>query len=259
MAHTIVPGYDFAIDEVPTYNKFRLAASRLQINDLDFNDVNTSIRIILNAQESGGSGATMAAEGWMWYDPNGDLYIRQRWTDEDFGMTGHTEAQSITPLVRTLGGWASTRVPFEGGVNNEGGRPLYMDVLSADDVKEYSLPNVYFLAGWVTYHVDSTPFVGYGPDTMASGTRPYFVGRGAVRQWIGTFPASESAPHRMISFNGTQYASTDMNHVGSLDYKRWSGELYGAHPSATLGGSSNSNWPMKWVYSKAMHGHYSAL
>lgn len=260
MSANIVPGYDFAQDETPTYNKFLLAAKRLQVTNLDFQDVNTTIRLMLNAQESGGSGASMAAEGWMWFDPYGDMYIRQRWTWDDFGMTGQSEEYSLTPVFRTLGGYASSRMPFWDGGNPEGGKPVSPHVIGADDSKEYSPANIGFTSGWVQYHVDSAPFWGYQPDTMVSGVRQYFVGRGAVRQWIGTFPGAETIPHRMFSSNGIQYLSVDMTDT-SQDYKRWSGELYGHHPEAGLqgGGPTRTNWCMKWVYSKAMHGHYSAL
>jgi hypothetical protein len=253
----IAPGYDFSIDETPTYNKFLLAAKRLKVTNLDFNDVTASIRLMLNGQQSGGSGASLAAEGWMWYDPNGDLWLRQRWTWDDFGMTGQSEEISITPLVRTLGGYASCRMPFWDGANPEGGRPVYAKVLAADDSKEYSPANVGFSSGWVTFQADSAPFWGYQPDTMVSGARQCFVGRGGVRQWIGTFPANETQPHRMTSSNGIQYQSLDMNDT-TYNYKRWTGELYGHGPESVLSGSNRTNWCMKWVYSKAMHGHFSA-
>lgn len=261
MAVELIPGYDFAQDEVPSYNKFLLQAKRLQVKNLDFNDVNTTIRLILNAQESGGSGASVAGEAWMWYNPNGDMYINQRWTEGDFSMTSHTEQYSLTPIFRTLGGWASTRIFFGDGANPQGGKPCYAYIIGADNAKEYSPANVFFTSGWTTYHVDSTPFWGYQPDTMVSGGRQYFVGRGAVRQWIGTFPgANETSPHRMFSSNGIQYLSVDMVDE-TQDYRRWSGELYGHHPEAGLvgGGPTRTNWCMKWVYGKALQGHYSAL
>lgn len=251
----IIPGYDFAQDEVPTYNKFLIAAKQLQITELDFEDVNTSIRLMLNGQESGGSGASVADEAWLWFDPHGDTYIRQRWTAEDFGMTGMTEQWSLTPMIRRNGGWASTRMPFDGS-NPEGGRPVYADVAGASFT--YSVANIRFTLGWVVYHDDSCPFWGYLHETAASGARQPFVGRGAVRQWLATFPGgSETIAHRVFSSNGIQYLSVDMTDL-SQDYKRWSHELYGHGPEAGESGGSRSNWPMMWAFGKALHGHYSA-
>ena len=82
----IVPGYDFSVNETPSFDTFLSQATGLVITNLDFDDVQASIRVVLNGQESGGSGASMADEGFMYFDPRGNLWVKARYGPEDYGM-----------------------------------------------------------------------------------------------------------------------------------------------------------------------------
>lgn len=257
MSLSITPGYDFAADEVPTRAKLRLAAGNIQVTDLDWTDVGATVRLMLNGQASEGSGASMAAEGWMYYDARGNTWIRQRWTITDFGMSGVTEGYSDTPLFRVLGGWATTRAPFL-GANRAAGQPVHAYTSGLAGDSRYSPAVLNWRSGWSQQHVEGANDLGFLQETTATGARAPVVGRGAAKHWLGLVAADRDPTARMTSTSGVQWAVYPLNHSAS-GYKRWLLEHNGWMPEAGYLGNHRIDWPIAWAYGKPIYGDSSAL
>lgn len=250
MAASITPGYDFTVDEVPTKTKIEIAARGMQISALDFNDVDATIRLALNGQESGGSGASMADEGWLYFDARGNMWVKQRWTARDFGMTGQTESFSDTMLFRSAGGYASSRIPMTDGTNRNAGRPVQIYGLGSG-ADNYSPANIGARAQWVITHVEGGMDPFFLEETAVSGSRINMVGRGVTKQFLATGQAHYSIVRRVLSPAGTAWLTYQMN--SSPGYKRAIGTFYGWHPDAG-GTTTRTDWMLFWAYGKPVYG-----
>lgn len=174
MAADIVPGYDFGVTEVPTYDKMLIAAAGLQVSNITLDDLPSSIVSLLTGTTSGDSGASLPDEGWMWHTPSGDTFVETRWYLDDLpdAGSGVTEERIAVPLFKNDGGWITARYR-DNAAGDELGAPITTNVRYSNDdrylTQKKSLPN---------FETDGGLIYGVALDTGVSGSRGLTVGRG---------------------------------------------------------------------------------
>ena len=104
---TIVPGYDFTVNEVPKFDTVMAAAMGLGVTDLSITDVAEILIGVINGDVSNATGASLPTQsGWMWADPGGNTWLQ----------TYKVDASGTTQLIPSLlfsatGGWYTNRWP----------------------------------------------------------------------------------------------------------------------------------------------------
>lgn len=241
---SIVPGYDFTVRETPTFDKFMQQALGLQLTNVDFTEVDASIRVVLNGQDSGGSGASMADEGFLYYDPRGNLWVKSRWGPLDYGMSGtSTHTLVDAQLVRGSGGWATVRVPFDQLYRS--GVPVQQGGPTGD--AGYSPANVKWQGRWVEYQSTGAFEFGYLSETCTTDERKYVVGRGPCVQWWPTPENQDQVElHRVFCNTTTGWAKTII--TGSNNREMHGVAHYGWHPGATFAPPNNSEYMLCWAW-----------
>lgn len=75
MAMTIVPGYDFTVNEVPTQALFYQMVAGATITGVPLSQIDTSLIGIKLSDSS----VSLPSEGWLWKDNLGCLWVKSRW------------------------------------------------------------------------------------------------------------------------------------------------------------------------------------
>lgn len=70
----ITPGYDFTVNEIPTRAKLETMTAGMSITGLDISQIDTTLIGI----KSGDTTVSLPAEGWLWLDPSGGLWVKNR-------------------------------------------------------------------------------------------------------------------------------------------------------------------------------------
>lgn len=91
---TIIPGYDFGVNEAPTREAFLRQARLMKASGLEIDSIDATL-IGLKSGNSGTTNASLPAQGWLWADPEGSLWVE----------TSHGPCM----LKRAGGGWESVR------------------------------------------------------------------------------------------------------------------------------------------------------
>ena len=76
MAISISPGYNFSVNEIPTSLLFKRQAEGLKITGIPASQLEGDIVAIVFGTNTGASGATPPATGWIWVDGAGHRNIR---------------------------------------------------------------------------------------------------------------------------------------------------------------------------------------
>jgi hypothetical protein len=95
MAVTIVPGYDFGVNEVPNRETLLRQARFMKLSGIGLDQIDATLVGIKAGTTSGTTSSSLPAPGWMWGDPEGSL-----WVETDHGPV---------KLKRAGGGWESVR------------------------------------------------------------------------------------------------------------------------------------------------------
>jgi hypothetical protein len=74
----ITPGYDFGVTEIPTKAKIQQMLSGGELTGIDISQINTGLIGLKTADSS----VSLPAEGWMWVDVQGCVWVQSR-----FGAT----------------------------------------------------------------------------------------------------------------------------------------------------------------------------
>ncbi len=249
---TITPGYDFGIDEVPTFGKFIAQAQGLDITGLEFSDLVDDTSFVFNSPESNGSGASQAdtLEGGLWFDTSGEMHVTIRaygW----WGSSGYSGPEFIKCPIFKLwrGGWDTVRA---------------VRVLSGDQGLEpvqgggavdtgYTPTSIARSVAWINQAAVGPRDGGYNSDdTALSGT--YF--RMTVRG-IGRFNATSTIattgvnmPYRFASTSALQWDQRNITSPGSSPPTWGVGEIYGA-----LVSDEGGTWIGRgraWYYGRAV-------
>lgn len=91
----ITPGYDFGSTEIPTREKLGLMATGMSIRNIGYEQLQTTI---IGITVTDASQTSLPAEGWMWGDARGNLWIKTR--------LGNVRVRC------SEGGWESLRWPY---------------------------------------------------------------------------------------------------------------------------------------------------
>ena len=116
---TIVPGYDFGVHETPTRELLLRQARFLQVSGIGIDSIAATLIGMRNGA-SGSSAASLPAQGWLWSDPEGSMWVK----------TLHGEVR----LKRAGGGYETRR--YGRGVaavttSVQAGYPIEMDTTDA--------------------------------------------------------------------------------------------------------------------------------
>lgn len=76
MALTIVPGYSFAVNEVPTKALFERMVRDMQVSGVDAGLIEGGLTAIVYGDSSGTSGSQPSGVGWIWVDPGGNRVVQ---------------------------------------------------------------------------------------------------------------------------------------------------------------------------------------
>jgi hypothetical protein len=74
MAMTITPGWDFAYNDVPTRARLELMTAAMSITGIPLSQINTNLVGI----KYGDTSVSLPAEGWIWGDTDGSLWVKTR-------------------------------------------------------------------------------------------------------------------------------------------------------------------------------------
>lgn len=108
MAITIVPGYDFGVNEIPTRLLLERQAKDLQITGIPAANIDGTITAIVYGDTSGVSGGQPTAVGWIWVDPGGHRNI-------GISPSGDSQPRVNARMWSSQGGWETSRLLTEGG------------------------------------------------------------------------------------------------------------------------------------------------
>jgi hypothetical protein len=150
MSLTIIPGYDFGTNEIPTRSNFQQAA-RVTITGLGFSHVRADITKVIGGQATGGTGATLPAQGYIWVDLAGNTWVK----------TNNGNVQ----LNRGGGGYESNRWeinPSTGGINEQRGRGAEVESGAGATESTLRWRTLFQAAG-------SSPLQGLAESSVASG------------------------------------------------------------------------------------------
>jgi hypothetical protein len=104
---TLIPGYDFSVNEIPTRDTLLRQAKFLRVTGIDISSIAATL-LGLRTGNSDSTAASLPAPGWMWADPEGSV-----WVETDNGPV---------KIKRAGGGWESNRYACNVG-NSEGAGP----------------------------------------------------------------------------------------------------------------------------------------
>jgi hypothetical protein len=92
---TILPGYDFGVNEVPNRETLCRQARLMKITGVGIGEIDATLVGLKSGTVTGSTDATLPAVGWMWADPGGNLWV----------STDHGDV----PLKRAGGGFETVR------------------------------------------------------------------------------------------------------------------------------------------------------
>ena len=251
---TIIPGYDFGVNEVPSYGKFIAQAQGINITGLAYTELEDDTSFIFNSHESGGSGATeyLTAEGAMWSDPTGEVWLNHGvygWWGSS-GYSGETYVQ--VPLFKLWrGGWDTVRgMRHPGGTN----RDRLVAVASGSVSNGYSPTAIARETNHVNHVTNGPRDLGYAQDTPVSGVYFQVSGRG------GTYFSSDRTiqnndwnTYRWTMTSGTAYDIRSSATPGAFAPQFAVGELYAGDVNIAYNGSGGFWGPglgMGWYYGR---------
>jgi hypothetical protein len=162
----LVTGYDFAATEIPTKAKLHQMLAGMSVAAISPALINSS----LVGVNFGTSGTTLPAEGWMWADISGTLWVRT--------------TNGSAKLWRSQGGWSTIRFPTLGVIDTitlpqtpNGARAILRNrIAHGGDAGDTNESNV----GWFQTADQSGTPIGKGEDTTVSGVFSLWVMRGGV-------------------------------------------------------------------------------
>jgi hypothetical protein len=248
MAVTITPGYDFTVNEVPTFATVQQMASGLSIQGLTFDNVSATLIGQKTGNTSGGTGSSLPAEAWMWSAPDGTIWIEAIYTD-----SGVTEKRP-TPLWTPYGGWTTSRFKYVRGsglsVSELGTVATISDSLASPnnplEVKHYeagyNISNEAYFFGLYSYETPVTTF---------SGTHEMLVrgrGFGALNLGGGStiakvLPSPGTYGWRWTFGGGSAWLEQRVNHSPASGYRAFFVSHGGQSPYSV---SSGANWAREY-------------
>lgn len=107
MAITILPGYDFSVDEIPTRVLLERMARDLQITGVPAEQFSGTITAVVFGDASGVSGGQPTDVGWIWVDPGGNRVI-------GVSPSGDSQPRENARLWNAAGGWETSRYLVRG-------------------------------------------------------------------------------------------------------------------------------------------------
>lgn len=183
MAITIIPGYDFGVNEVPNRETLIRQAKFMKISGIGLDQIDATLVGYKSGTTSGTTGSSLPAPGWMWADPSGSL-----WLETDHGPV---------KMHRDGGGFESVRYAQSYApetIDSHPGSPYLAD---AADSTARQTEGVNLGAGasetislWDEFFSDSNNGVGsnslmMNAETMPTGTTyPRLVGRGLTLFYV---------------------------------------------------------------------------
>jgi hypothetical protein len=108
MAMTIVPGYDFTVNETPMQSTLYQMIAGATLSGIPLSQIDTSLIGI----KLGDSDVSLPSEGWLWKDELGCLWVKSRWGNIRI-FRGSYGGQETNRYQRG----ANTRAPFYEPVN----------------------------------------------------------------------------------------------------------------------------------------------
>lgn len=185
----IIPGYDFAQNEIPTPDKFHLAATGMSLFELTLSQLATAL---IGIQVTDGSQTSLPAVGWLAVDYYGNLWGRGR--------------GGMVRVWRSRGGWESNRYQFiHSGQSADAvcrpGELIQIGELVANDTNESNTVYKYVQNGDRTL---TAMTVGVPDESVASGTHGRFVMRGQVAMFGPAF-VPNNASRRQQAYRDTVF------------------------------------------------------
>lgn len=248
---TILPGYDFSVNEVPTFGKFIAQAKGIQLQNLQFSDLANDISFLFNSQVTLGSGASQATslEGALWFDPSGHMWANTRvygW----WGSSGYSGPEFVqVPLFKLrLGGWDTIRAMRGDDTTNFARLPVVGDQPAADGYSPTALRRT---TNFLAQDSNGPREGGYAHDTPASGI--YFIvgGRGGVRFAAGSIATNTDLTYRWAMTSPTSYDQRRVDSPGSTPPSFAVGEIYGADAWQSDSGSFSGS-ALAWYYGRVV-------
>lgn len=261
----ITPGYDFEATETPNAAKLLIQAKGLTIAGLTADDLPIAVASVIDSIESGTTGASLPAEGWMWVDGNNNIWVETRWTRANTD-SGATEMRAACYLNRPCeGGWATRRfydagLGSGGGTARDEGEPI--TPLHGGDVEI-----AHFLDGYLDWiPIQNGPgnplltgggLLGWVDESASSGVRPHVVGRGgAMTRLNQPYPDAHGTQdtYRMqfTTSQTLQWLPTSSN----SNVNRIQGQEFGKHWRRGSGSTATGKMTL-WVFAQPIIGNQS--
>jgi hypothetical protein len=221
----IIPGYDFAATEIPRFATMLLQAQGLEVQNLTLDDISmANIVGMTRGNTSDATGSSLPAEGWMWSDPTGNVWIETTW---ETPVSERVRCQ----LYRTLGGWASVRYPFHGpsGSGAEGAQvnPV-TNYFNEEDVRVFEQHNN-FLA-------DGGKGLACVHECSVSGPRAMVIGRGGfTAQVAGSIALGDGDTRKLVRNASAGWSFGDA--TATLGVRPHKGTWLGPDGGSTVGAS----------------------
>jgi hypothetical protein len=213
MAVSIIPGYDFGVNEVPNRETLLRQAKNVKISGIGLDQIDATLVGIKSGPDSGTTSASLPAPGWLWADPGGSC-----WLETDHGPV---------KLKRAGGGfetrrWAQTFAP-QTPVPRSGHAYTADPVNAAAQQTEgisLSAGNSEAIGMWDERFVDAADGPNnhsllWSSETTATGdTYPRLVGRGLTL--MHTQGSASPADYCVRAPAGVRAASTNQHWSGAF-------------------------------------------
>jgi hypothetical protein len=227
MSLTIIPGYDFEVNETPTHDKFIRAAKGLQISGIDASHIYGSL---IGHSFTTSSAVSLPAEGWLWTDGGGNTWVQTENGPVRWG--------------RVQGGWETRRWAYSGATEKKGNK---LDVSGGEEEATARIVTD------TEKNTDGGVYSFMAHDTCVSGSNPLCVGRGGVDCSIAVDTQYYWGIKSLLRTYGASGAdwSAPINYVPGTNYKTFPASVIGQNFSRSLG--------YVWFHGRNLYGPGSTL
>lgn len=268
MAITVVPGYDFGVNEVPDRETLLRQARFLQVSGLDLSHIDATLIGYKGGDTSGTTSASLPSPGWMWADPGGSV-----WVETDHGPVKLHRDGGGFETVR----WGQTFAP-ETAVPRPGhpwsASPAVAGAQHTDGVN-LSAGDSGALGMWDEGFIDSANGAVHSRNAMLSAETvattasfPRLVGRGITLIYIqGTqtpldFTTRTPAAFRVLTTNNHwsgAFISAFSNVIGGLDREVWYGMFLAPHSGTSHAANVMHDTCFGWKFDAGLAGPGDAI